>query len=228
MQANPQSIDDIFKSQVRYVVPMFQRLYVWQREPQWQALWEDLAEKAELQIKGVKSNAHYLGALIIEGVPPKTPREVKRFLIIDGQQRLTTLQLMISAFRGIARDRGWQTLERATRTGASHFRRATARDSHANREPEPGLANSSRSIQHGQTFFWENRTEQHPPWENFQSKKIFDADRLKRHDGVTAAVGNAADDTDLWPNEATGNARIFEIRGIIATYNATRCMARMT
>ena len=34
MQANPRSLDALFNSQLRYVVPMFQRLYVWQESPQ--------------------------------------------------------------------------------------------------------------------------------------------------------------------------------------------------
>jgi uncharacterized protein with ParB-like and HNH nuclease domain len=90
MQANPRSLDVLFNSQLRYVVPMFQRLYVWQETPQWTTLWEGVAEKADLQPTSTKSNAHYLGALIIEGVRPSSPREVKRFPVIDGQQRLTT------------------------------------------------------------------------------------------------------------------------------------------
>lgn len=93
---------------------MFQRIYVWQEEPQWRTLWEDVAEKAELQLQQKKSNPHYLGALIIEGVRPGSPREVKRFLVIDGQQRLTTLQLLLCSFRDIARKNSWKTLDRAT------------------------------------------------------------------------------------------------------------------
>jgi uncharacterized protein with ParB-like and HNH nuclease domain len=61
-----------------------------------------------------ESHAHYLGALIIEGVRPTSPREVKRFLVIDGQQRLTTLQLLICAFRDVARKNEWKTMERTT------------------------------------------------------------------------------------------------------------------
>jgi len=114
MQANPRSLDALFSSQLRYVVPMFQRLYVWQEIPQWTTLWEDVVEKADLQIAGIKSNAHYLGALIIEGVRPSSPREVKRFLVIDGQQRLTTLQLLFCAYRDLARKHEWRTLDRAT------------------------------------------------------------------------------------------------------------------
>ena len=112
MQSNPRTIDALFNSQLRYVVPMFQRLYVWQETPQWATLWEDVAEKALLQLKGNKSNPHYLGALIIEGVRPSSPREVKRFLVIDGQQRLTTLQILLCAFRDISRKNDWKSLER--------------------------------------------------------------------------------------------------------------------
>ena len=111
MQANPRSLDALFNSQLRYVVPMFQRLYAW-KESHWETLWEDVSEKALLQLKGVKTNPHYLGALIIEGVRPTSPREVKRFLVIDGQQRITTLQLLLCAYRDVARKNEWKTLER--------------------------------------------------------------------------------------------------------------------
>lgn len=114
MEANPRTLDALFNSQLRYVVPMFQRLYVWQETPQWSNLWEDITEKADLQIAGIRTNAHYLGALIIEGVRPSSPREVKRFLVIDGQQRLTTLQLLFCAYRDLARKNEWRTLDRAT------------------------------------------------------------------------------------------------------------------
>lgn len=112
MQANPRTLDALFNSQLRYVVPMFQRRYVWQENPQWATLWEDVSEKALSQLKGVKTNPHYLGALIIEGVRPTSPREVKRFLIIDGQQRLTTIQLLLCSLRDISRKNEWKTLDR--------------------------------------------------------------------------------------------------------------------
>jgi uncharacterized protein with ParB-like and HNH nuclease domain len=114
MEANPRTLDALFNSQLRYVVPMFQRLYVWQQDPQWSNLWEDIAEKADMQVAGKSGTAHYLGALIIEGVRPSSPREVKRFLVIDGQQRITTLQLVFCAFRDFARENDWKTLDRST------------------------------------------------------------------------------------------------------------------
>ena len=112
MQANPRTVDKLFDGQSRYIVPMFQRLYVWLEDPQWRTLWEDVTEKAALRLAGKSANPHYLGALIIEGVKPTSAREVTRLLIIDGQQRLTTLQLLLCAFRDQAAGNGWATLER--------------------------------------------------------------------------------------------------------------------
>ncbi len=43
---------------------------------------------------------------------PTSPREVKRFLVIDGQQRLTTLQLLLCAFRDLAREREWKSIDK--------------------------------------------------------------------------------------------------------------------
>ena len=48
MQANPRSVSELFNSQLRNVVPMFQRLYFWQQSPHWATLWEDVVEKAAL------------------------------------------------------------------------------------------------------------------------------------------------------------------------------------
>lgn len=113
MDAHPRSLDRLFNAQLRYVVPMFQRLYVWQENPQWSTLWEDAVEKADLRLKGIQSNPHYLGALITEGVR-SVKGEVSRFLVIDGQQRLTTLQLLLCALRDLARTNDWTKLDRST------------------------------------------------------------------------------------------------------------------
>ncbi len=39
MEANLRTLDALFNSQLRYVVPMLQRRYVWQEAPQWISLW---------------------------------------------------------------------------------------------------------------------------------------------------------------------------------------------
>lgn len=112
MQPSRKSVEELFNPQVRYVVPMFQRKYVWQEDPQWQNLWEDIEEKANFRLNGKTTHPHYLGALIVEGVKPVSGNEVTRMLVIDGQQRLTTLQLLLCALRDIAKERNWNALDK--------------------------------------------------------------------------------------------------------------------
>jgi uncharacterized protein with ParB-like and HNH nuclease domain len=42
---------DLFGKPVRYVVPLYQRPYVWGRDKQWSPLWEDVSRVAEEQIR---------------------------------------------------------------------------------------------------------------------------------------------------------------------------------
>lgn len=112
MQPSRKSIDELFNPQVRYIVPMFQRKYVWLEDPQWQNLWDDIEEKADFRLSDKKTHPHYLGALIVEGVKPISGNEVTRMLVIDGQQRLTTLQLLLCAYRDVARKNEWTSLDR--------------------------------------------------------------------------------------------------------------------
>lgn len=112
MQPSKKSIEELFVPQVRYVVPMFQRKYVWQEDPQWQNLWEDIEEKADFRLGLKSTHPHYLGALIVEGVKPITGNEVTRMLVIDGQQRLTTILLLLCAFRDFAHKLEWTALYR--------------------------------------------------------------------------------------------------------------------
>jgi len=82
----------------RLVVPLFQRPYVWNRENQWEPLWDDIIRVAEryLSQPGTKSQPHFLGAVVLQQV--KNPAGLmQERTIIDGQQRLTTLQLLLDA-----------------------------------------------------------------------------------------------------------------------------------
>ena len=88
----------IFMQPQRLVVPLFQRPYVWNRENQWEPLWLDLVRMAErvLENPTAKHYPHFLGAVVLQQVPNPSGSMQER-TIIDGQQRLTTLQLMFDA-----------------------------------------------------------------------------------------------------------------------------------
>lgn len=68
---------------LRYEIPQFQRDYTWEIE-QWDDLWHDI----KLLRKDEESD-HYMGYLVLQ------TSDNKNFQIIDGQQRLTTISVMI-------------------------------------------------------------------------------------------------------------------------------------
>jgi hypothetical protein len=81
----------------RLVVPLFQRPYVWNEENQWEPLWDDIIRVAKRLLRGPqeKHQPHFLGAVVLQ-VQKRTGYMQER-TIIDGQQRLTTLQLLLDA-----------------------------------------------------------------------------------------------------------------------------------
>ncbi|QSG16346.1 DUF262 domain-containing protein [Halapricum desulfuricans] len=117
MKADTLDLKDIFRKDTRYVVPRFQRPYVWNEEEHWQLLWEDLRlvvdelmtrrEEAETQIERddaqLETSPHFLGAIVLDQQSTPTQKLETRE-IIDGQQRLITLQVLLSAARAVSVD----------------------------------------------------------------------------------------------------------------------------
>lgn len=91
---------DIFTLPVRYEIPDFQRRYIWTKENQWEPMWEDITDIAEDILENYSfSKKHFLGAVVLQ--PKARTGNIKSGIVIDGQQRLTTLQLMIAAVQEI-------------------------------------------------------------------------------------------------------------------------------
>lgn len=103
MEAKALSPRDLFDGKVCYEIPPFQRPYVWTEEDQWQPLWDDIARVAEALLavgddaEALKeSSGHFLGAVVVKNLPSGAG-DPSRSSVIDGQQRLTTLQLLLDA-----------------------------------------------------------------------------------------------------------------------------------
>ena len=88
----------VFMHPQRLVVPLFQRPYVWNKENQWEPLWNDVVRVTErlLRHPNEKHYPHFLGAVVLQQVQNPVGTMQER-TIIDGQQRLTTLQLLFDA-----------------------------------------------------------------------------------------------------------------------------------
>lgn len=110
MKADAAPLLALFEKKARLEVPLFQRQYVWSREHQWEPLWEDICRKFSERLEGrLDAPVHFLGAMVLDQkLTPST--HVERRQVIDGQQRLTTFQLFISAFRDFCREQGCEDL----------------------------------------------------------------------------------------------------------------------
>jgi hypothetical protein len=87
---------EVFYMPQRLLVPLFQRPYVWSKEGQWEPLWNDVLRVAEKILNKQETEAHFLGAVVLQQQPADIGALPVR-TVIDGQQRLTTLQLLLDA-----------------------------------------------------------------------------------------------------------------------------------
>lgn len=99
MQPSKQTIAQLFEPTKRYVIPLFQRAYVWNEEDHWEPLWSDIVRQAERSNGG--HSGHFLGAVVMQNVAV-TGGGLPRAEMIDGQQRLTTLQVLLKALTDVA------------------------------------------------------------------------------------------------------------------------------
>jgi hypothetical protein len=111
MEANPRSLLRVFQPDIQYVVPIFQRRYVWNEGDQWAELWEDLVEivhdveRVEALVAAGADQplpSHFLGAIVCDQ-SISTGSDIDERPLIDGQQRLTTLQIVLGAALRLAR-----------------------------------------------------------------------------------------------------------------------------
>lgn len=109
MQADTLQLKDVLNGDRRYVIPTFQRDYEWTESGQWSLLFDDLesvtqrlllarqeADRAgKPRVRADQSVApHFLGAIVCDQLP-SAAGGIDMRAVIDGQQRLTTLQLLL-------------------------------------------------------------------------------------------------------------------------------------
>lgn len=101
--------------QKQFQVPIWQRQYTWKGD-QHEKIWRDLMEQYRLVTAGEANvSGHFLGSFVLS---PKDPMAagVSHFLVIDGQQRLTTLMLLLCALRDKLATTNEQAIERYDET----------------------------------------------------------------------------------------------------------------
>lgn len=100
MKASETKLQRIIEGTSQYVVPLFQRTYSW-KEKEWGTLWDDLTDLCE----EAEPRSHFIGSIVT--MPTRSvPEGVAKYLLIDGQQRLTTLFILLAILRDQTKDQG--------------------------------------------------------------------------------------------------------------------------
>lgn len=113
MRPDKKTVTELFNDRQQYLIPLFQRGYVWSLNEQVQPLWEDLIDRleaivqhqADAQTVGAGKlrplRRHFLGTVVIGSLKGGSSDAVGSRDVIDGQQRITTLQILLLAFRDL-------------------------------------------------------------------------------------------------------------------------------
>lgn len=112
MQAGDIKLGNLFLGNHRYVIPIYQRPYVWTADRNWQPLWDDISSAADDLLYEMEREewtdeplTYFLGSIVVQGRPGH-PQQLSSSMLVDGQQRLTTLQVLLAAARQVAHDCG--------------------------------------------------------------------------------------------------------------------------
>ena len=98
MKANETKLQMIIEGTKQFVVPLFQRPYSWEQK-HWDVLWDDLLDLCEED----QPRNHFMGSIVT--MPAiSVPEGVTKYVLIDGQQRLTTILLILALIRDNAKN----------------------------------------------------------------------------------------------------------------------------
>lgn len=104
MKASETKFLPLIEGTKQYVVPLFQRAYSWEKK-EWNVFWADLMWLCEND----EPSSHFIGSMVTMPTV-SVPEGVAKFLLIDGQQRLTTIYVLLSLLRDLAKSRGQDEL----------------------------------------------------------------------------------------------------------------------
>ena len=93
LQAGETTLNKLLNTSRQFIVPIFQRNYSWQKS-QYEQLWFDISRASKFKEK----QNHFIGSIVYidMGTPAGRPQQL---LLIDGQQRLTTISILLCAIK---------------------------------------------------------------------------------------------------------------------------------
>jgi alkylated DNA nucleotide flippase Atl1 len=112
MQVRETNLKQLVQGEKQFRVPLWQRQYTW-RSADHRLLWRDILEQyaRSSDVNESSRAGHFLGSIVLSPVA-SAASGVASYLIVDGQQRLTTLMLLLAAIRDAAAGTDPQAIER--------------------------------------------------------------------------------------------------------------------
>lgn len=117
VRAENGTLAGVLEGKKQYQIPLYQRVYSW-RKKQLDQLWSDVVELEHTRAEEPAAS-HFIGSLVLAGSPDFGAIGVNKFLVVDGQQRLTTLTVLLAALRDHLIDTGHE--ERANGIDAQYL-----------------------------------------------------------------------------------------------------------
>lgn len=115
MHAKDWKLNDVLQERQQWVIPVYQRHYAWEtrEDKQLPTLWADLRNRAEEKLGGHEVKPHFVGAIIYSQPADQPFGTVSKRFLVDGQQRITTFNLVLSALRENAQAQGFEHIANA-------------------------------------------------------------------------------------------------------------------
>ena len=95
MQASSANLLSLIKGPRQFIIPIYQRTYSW-HQTQCDQLFNDILRMSDNEQAQDESQGHFVGSVVYFQESIHTVSDVPRLLVIDGQQRLTTITLLIA------------------------------------------------------------------------------------------------------------------------------------
>ncbi len=117
MKLEEATVFTLFGLDQQFEIPLFQRQYVWDKPYHWKPMWDDLEKLSD---SSGKRSTHFIGTIVVK--KRALSGNLPKIEIIDGQQRLTTFQIILCAIRDVCKSKKYNDFAEDVRSYTLNLR----------------------------------------------------------------------------------------------------------